>query len=155
MDPVFKNLVESLHGSFLEPIQMKPVTAASLPRKVPEMCVYLFSEGGRHLYAGRTNSFKQRIGGHSRPSSGHNSAVFACKLAKEKTGKVEATYAREGSRAALENDPVFAGAFTDAKARVRSMDLRFIEEQDQLRQALLEIYVSAVLKTPYNDFETH
>ncbi len=35
------------------------------------------------------------------------------------------------------------------------MDLRFIEEQDQLRQALLEIYVSAVLKTPYNDFETH
>jgi len=155
MDPGFKSLVESLHESFQELIQMKPVTTASLPRNAPKMCVYLFSEGDRHLYAGRTNSFKQRMGGHSRPSSGHNSAVFAFKLAREKTGNVEATYAKEGSRTALENNPVFAGAFTEAKARVRSMDLRFIEEQDQLRQALLEIYVSAVLKTPYNDFETH
>ena len=35
------------------------------------------------------------------------------------------------------------------------MDLRFVEERDQLRQTLLEIYVAAVLKTPFNDFETH
>jgi hypothetical protein len=35
------------------------------------------------------------------------------------------------------------------------MDVRYVEEKDALRQALLEIYVSVVLKTPYNDFETH
>jgi hypothetical protein len=29
------------------------------------------------------------------------------------------------------------------------------EEADALRQALLEIYVSIILKTPYNDFDTH
>jgi hypothetical protein len=35
------------------------------------------------------------------------------------------------------------------------MELRYVEEKDQLRQALLEIYVAVVLQTPHNDFETH
>ena len=61
----------------------------------------------------------------------------------------------ERSRLALQADPAFNLAFTDAKARVRKMDLRFVEEADPTRQALLEIYASVVLKTPYNDFNTH
>jgi len=51
--------------------------------------------------------------------------------------------------------PEFAAAFTAAKQRIRKMNLRYVEETDPLRQALLEIYVSAVLQTPYNDFNTH
>jgi hypothetical protein len=35
------------------------------------------------------------------------------------------------------------------------MDLRFVEEWDPTRQALLEIYVSVFLRTKYNDFDTH
>ena len=35
------------------------------------------------------------------------------------------------------------------------MQVRYVEEIDPLRQALLEIYVAVVLKTPYNDFNTH
>ncbi len=35
------------------------------------------------------------------------------------------------------------------------MQVRYVEERDPLRQALLEIYVALVLKTPYNDFNTH
>jgi hypothetical protein len=35
------------------------------------------------------------------------------------------------------------------------MDLRFVEESDPTRQALLEIYAATILKTPYNDFENH
>jgi hypothetical protein len=35
------------------------------------------------------------------------------------------------------------------------MDIRFVEENDPLRQALLEIYAAVALCTPYNDFETH
>jgi hypothetical protein len=50
---------------------------------------------------------------------------------------------------------VFADAFQQAKARVRDMDLRFVEEADPTRQALLEIYASVVLRTKYNDFDTH
>jgi hypothetical protein len=33
--------------------------------------------------------------------------------------------------------------------------MRYVEETDPLRQALLEIYVSIVLATPYNDVNTH
>jgi hypothetical protein len=35
------------------------------------------------------------------------------------------------------------------------MELRFVEESNQRRQALLEIYAAVVLETPYNDFQTH
>jgi len=35
------------------------------------------------------------------------------------------------------------------------MELGYVEEVDALRQTLLEIYVAVVLKTPYNDFDTH
>lgn len=51
--------------------------------------------------------------------------------------------------------PEFLTAFDAAKARIRSMDYRFVEEADQNRQALLEIYCAIVLETPYNDFGTH
>lgn len=33
--------------------------------------------------------------------------------------------------------------------------LLFVREDDPVKQALLEIYVSVVLKTSYNDFDTH
>ena len=83
-------------------------------------------------------------------------AAFAFRLAREATGNLIATYKRgEGSRTSLMENQAFIKAFTDAKARIRSMDLRFVEESDPTRQALLEIYVSVVLSTPYNDFDTH
>ncbi|HPW21811.1 MAG TPA: hypothetical protein PLE61_13475 [Vicinamibacterales bacterium] len=52
-------------------------------------------------------------------------------------------------------DPQFAQAFAQAKTRVWAMDIRYIQEDDPTRQALLEIYVATVLKTPFNDFDTH
>jgi hypothetical protein len=52
-------------------------------------------------------------------------------------------------------DPAFEQAFRDAKARIREMEYRFVEEADQNRQALLEIYCAIVLATFYNDFGTH
>lgn len=92
---------------------------------------------------------------HSISAAQHNQAVFAFKLAREATGRTEATYKVQGSRAALCADPIFSAAFTGAKRRVCGMDLRFIEEPDPLRQTLLEIYTAFVLRTPYNDFDTH
>jgi hypothetical protein len=35
------------------------------------------------------------------------------------------------------------------------MEYRYVEEANQNRQALLEIYCAVVLNTPYNDFGTH
>lgn len=151
----FRQYVESLHPSFERLMQMSPIKMSALPRNLPEKCVYLFSEGEQTLYAGRTRRLRQRLRQHSIAAAQHNQAVFAFKLAREITGRTAAAYSSIGSRAALAAEPLFAEAFAQAKARVRQMDLRFVEETDPTRQALLEIYVSVVLRTKYNDFDTH
>ncbi len=46
-------------------------------------------------------------------------------------------------------------AFNAAKKRVRAMEFRAVEESDQTKQALLEVYCAITLKTPHNDFGTH
>jgi hypothetical protein len=82
-------------------------------------------------------------------------AAFAFRLAREATGQTHATYKPNGSRAGLMADPAFSEAFRQAKARIRKMDVRFVEESEPIQQALLEIYIAFVLKAPYNDFNTH
>ena len=99
--------------------------------------------------------FGGRIGRHTRPGATHRMAAFAFRLAREATGNPVATYKKEGSRGDLMENPEFRFAFDEAKKRIRMMDLRFVEENDPIRQALLEIYVAVSLKTPYNDFDTH
>jgi hypothetical protein len=76
-------------------------------------------------------------------------------LARRETGNTVAAYRAEGSREALSRDPTFALAFLNAKARIRGMSVRYVEEPDQLRQALLEMYVHIVFETSFNDFNTH
>lgn len=155
MHPVFKEYIDSLEPSFKRLLSMTPVTVASLPRDTPQSGIYLFSEYGEHLYAGRTNTIRKRLQNHCRPSSGHNSATFAFRLAREITGITHATYVAEGSRANLERDPVFGPTFLAQKQRVRQMDVRYVSEPDPMRQALLEMYVSVSLGTPHNDFDNH
>jgi len=53
------------------------------------------------------------------------------------------------------DNPEFSNAFSKAKERIRMMDLRFIEVDDPIQQAIFEIYVSVASQTPYNDFDTH
>lgn len=155
MENAFKQFVDALHPSFERLTQMVPLKMAALPSKLPEKCIYLLSEGRNHLYVGRTRRLRQRLRQHSVAGAQHNQAVFAFKLARETTGRLVAAYSPTGSRVALAADAVFGKAFTEAKLRVRNMDLRFVEEPDPTRQALLEIYASVVLRTKYNDFDTH
>lgn len=155
MNDEFRQFVESLHPSFERLVSMAPVTAATIPSHAPSSCIYLFSEADRHLYTGRTRDLRQRMRQQSLPGSQHNQAALAFKLACETCGKVTARYVKGEGRAGLAADPDFAPVFTATKARVRKMDLRFVEEHDPTRQALLEIYVSVALRTPYNDFNTH
>lgn len=156
MEPAFAKYVESLHPSFERLMSMTPITVSSLPKEAPLACAYLSTENARPFYVGRTRNLRQRLRQYSIPSSQHNQAVFAFRLAREATGRLQATYAGEGRRAVLATDDVaFAAAFTDAKARVRAMHVQYVDEADPLRQALLEIYVAIVLATPYNDFNTH
>ena len=155
MHSAFKEFADSLHPSFERLMACEPFTASTIPRGCAKQGIYLFSEGELHQYVGRTRQFVKRMGQHSRPGSQQNQAVFAFRLAREATGRIHASYGGEWTRLGLCQDETFSNAFTAAKSRVRNMDLRFVEETDPLRQALLEIYVSVVLQTPYNDFNTH
>jgi hypothetical protein len=155
MDDQFRLYVESLHDAFERLRSMKPVSAATLPKILPKQCIYLFSDNGKPMYVGRTRELRQRMRNHCAPGSEHNQAVFAFKLARELTGNVTVSYAAEGSRKNLLSDEKFFKTFIESKSRIRNMELRFVEEKDPLRQALLETYVAFVLKTPYNDFDTH
>ena len=155
MEHRFKEIIGSLDRSYKELIKMQPVTARTLPRVMPKAGVYLFSEGDQHLYVGRSNDIRGRIGRHSRPGATYRMAAFAFRLAREKTGKTQATYRKKASRAQLMEDPSFRAAFDEAKARIRKMEVQFAEESDPTRQALLELYVAIVLATKYNDFDNH
>jgi hypothetical protein len=156
MHPTFATLLEGLHPKFERLIAMPPYRAGSLPKLMPKQGVYLFSEGDLHLYVGRSNKIRSRYGRHCNPGATHRMAAFAFKLAREATGNLVATYkAGEFSRNGLMLNPDFSSAFVAAKARIREMDFRFVEETDQNAQALLEIYCTLALNARYNDFNTH
>ena len=155
MHEQFKEYVDSVHPKFERLMQMAPVDAGRLPPNTPSKGIYLFSEGTDHLYVGRSNRIRTRIQEHSRPSSGHNTAPFAFLLAREATGRTHPSYATAASRPDLEKDPVFAPHFTQSKQRIKGMMVRYVEESDQMGQALLEMYVAVALSTRYNDFSTH
>ena len=155
MHEKFRQFTDNLHPKFEALMGLEPVTNGILPATFKGSGVYLFSENGESLYVGRTRNVRRRYGQHTRQSSGHNSAPFAFKLARHKTGFLKSTYAPgETSRVGLLDNPEFASAFREALERVRRMEFRFIEEDDPTRQCLLEVYVSVVCGSPYNDFNT-
>ena len=156
MNKRFIPYVEHLEPKLRTLLAMKPCTPATLPRIMCERGIYLLSDGKKHLYVGRSNKIRKRIGRHCLPGATHRMAAFAFRLAREATGNLKATYKKgNGSRSALMEDERFAAAFSLAKAKIRTMKLRYVEEVDPTKQALLEIYASVVLRTPYNDFDTH
>jgi predicted GIY-YIG superfamily endonuclease len=155
MHPWFATFVDKLDPKFQALVAMKPVRYGDLPLHMPDRGIYLFSRGEEHFYVGRTNGMRRRLSGHCRPSSTHFSATFAFRMARQETGLLKATYKAKGSRSDLLRDERFKASFESAKGQLREMDLRYVEEADAVRQALLEIYVAVILKTPYNDFENH
>lgn len=155
MQETFRRFVDALEPIYQQLISMEPVALGFLPTWIPGSGIYLFSEGDRYLYVGRSRTLRKRLQLHARDSSGQGQAAFAFRLAREQTGFTDASYQPEGSRHDLELLPRFKVAFAAAKNRIRKMDIRFVEETDPTRQALLEIYVAVSLKTPYNDFDTH
>lgn len=155
MHPKFAAVIENLQPSFERLMAMEPLRGTPPPVKTtPKSGIYLFSEGDRHLYVGRSNRIAKRYGLHCGTSAKQNQASFAWKLMAEVVGH-KATYKKGEGRADMILLPHYSDAFSAAKARIRAMDYRFVEEADQIRQSLLEAYVCIALQTPYNDFDTH
>jgi hypothetical protein len=146
--------LEQLEPLFERLIKSDPLMPTQLPVSVSGSGVYLFSNDDVHLYVGRTRNLRRRVQQHYRKSSGHASAPFAFRLAREATGNLIPAYTKKGSRAVLVADEGFALAFDNAKSTIRSMQVRTVGVDDALIQSLLEIYTAVALGTPYNRFET-
>ena len=155
MNPKFRIVVSDLDQKFKRLLSMPPAKLDTLPRAMPKQGVYLLSQGSRHLYVGRTNRLRHRLQEHGRSSADHFSATFAFLIARHKTGRTRAAYTKEGARAKLAASPGFGRAFARARERVARMDVRWVAEPRQVRQALLEIYAATVLGTKYNRFKTY
>ena len=153
MNQRFAALVETLDAKCKALLAMSPVAAVDVPTGTPVGGIYLFSEGNVHLYAGRT---KRPIRERIRNQFGENpsAASFPWLIAREATGR-RATYKRTGSRRELLADLQFRTQIENARARIRSMQVRYVHEPEPLKQALLEIYVAVVTGARYNDFDTH
>lgn len=112
MNEAFRQHVEQLHAKYEALLRMSPVTLARLPKDVPNSGIYLFSEGGSHLYVGRSKGMRARLRYHC---SSAQDAPFAFKLAREQTGNLKATYSSKGSRGELLADPGFVRRFKPLK----------------------------------------
>ena len=134
---------------------MAPIQGWKVPRHPPIPGIYLFSEAGKHLYVGRSNSIQKRYVAHMSESSKHNTAAFAMILARDATGRKRSYVKGLDNRDAPMADPAFMNAFNEQKRRIRAMDFRYVEEVDPLKQTLLEVYCAVALKTPHNDFDNH
>lgn len=153
MDETFKSIIDGLHKKYQELVSMRPLTIDTTPEDCPVGGVYLFTENGKHLYAGRTKrNIRTRLKNHV---STAKDCPFAWHLVREAMGVKKATYKPKGSRSDLLTQPRFKKAYQSAKDQIRKMEIRFVGEPDPLKQVLLEIYVSVVSKTQYNDFDTH
>jgi hypothetical protein len=113
MDTKFVSHIETLNPQLKRLLAMPPVTPITLPPKMFQKGVYFLSEGDNHLFVGRSNDIRKRIGRHSKPGAAHRIAAFAFRLAREKTGNMKATYTKgEGSRSALMKGEMFVAAFS-------------------------------------------
>jgi len=141
------------------PILLKQLTSQPLrpwnDRGIlPQKGVYVFYEGEKPMYVGRTNSMSRRLQRHGNPSSGHNSATFAFNIAKRQAIKRRMNVRMSRSR--LEVAPAFTELYLKAKKRVARMPVRVIEINDAIVQTLFEVYAAMSLDTrEYNDFDTH
>lgn len=152
MNSRFATYISELDAKWQELKKMPPVIAEEIPRQTPMGGIYLFSEGGKNLYAGRT---KRRISERVRNHFTGRDCPFAFLLARVATGRTTATYTQEGSRKALMKNRKFKKAYEDARKRIRKMKIRYVCEPHPVKNALLEIYVATAARASHNSFRPH
>ena len=151
----------------LRPFLDELIESPGAPRKghldpVPEEAgIYLFvDERGRPLYVGQTRNLRSRLAQHCRPGSKHTSASLAFNLAKE---DLYSKVGEEGwkrnyeklSRSQLEQHRRFKKLFKEARERLDGMTVHYKLCSDPELRTVLEVYITLMLNTPLNKFETH
>ena len=103
------------------------------------------------------NNIIDRFYAHRRGSSGDGVAPFAYRLACLTSDRTGVSYIKghPDTRPMKMLDENFRAHFAAAKARIREMDFRYVEEPDPVHQAILEVYCAVALDTPHNTFDNH
>jgi hypothetical protein len=131
-----------------------PVAKRAEHRSIPKVPgVYLFSDK-KPVYVGQTRNLRTRLRNHTGAQATENQASFAFLIGKQEAGTAGIDLNR--TRKILEADPDFSNHFRKAKARVASMNVRWIKLDDPIERTLFEMYVALALDTVvFNSFETH
>ena len=117
--------------------------------------IYVFFKDNSPIYVGRANNIKKRIHGHTRRSSGHNSANFAFNLAKlELAEKLQES---KLGREELMKDEEFKIKFANIKEELFASKIKCLKVENDVLQTMFEPYLAVKLKTyPINNtFENH
>ncbi len=161
MNPKLEKYLDECREKLQELVN-SPLKSCSNLDDIPKNGIYVFYENKVALYVGRSykrkKGMKDRIVTHGQDGSRHNSASFAFNIAREEYQKNEKDpNKRDAGRATLEKDKAFAELFSKAKKRVSQMQVRVVEIDKPILQALFEIYASVALGTTehFNNFDTH
>ena len=156
----FESQLDILFKKYFDKIQKAPLVKLSelkngeLP-KIGGLYVF-YEEIDQPIYVGRTKNIRQRIQLHTRNSSKNESATFAFFLARIQY-RISFPHFQKATRKDLMNNVEFIPFFSQQKKRVQNMYLKYIEEEHDILQTILEPYFAFKLKTypQYNTFETH
>lgn len=133
--------------------------------------IYLFSEGGNHLYVGRTSitarsraggrapitSFRHRFDQHIQLGRPPRASSFANRLMLERArGLGLEVPAKWWANRKASTQEIY-DIYMEEKARIGSMECRTVTFDDDVkgvRSSTAEMYTHVQLGTPYNDFST-
>lgn len=151
----FKDLASKMPMRLKSLLEQPPITIDDIGiTDMPQKGIYVFFEGNKPIYVGRSNRMKKRLKEHSQRSSDHYSATLAFRITKQEYLSSQTDIKRPTNKQ-LMDDSVFREKFEAAKHRIAKTQIRFIGIESQAEQAILEIYAALELNTEFNDFRTH
>ena len=155
MNERFKELTDGM-PSRLQSLLEQPLIAIDDIgiTQVPQKGVYIFfeGEGNKPIYVGRSNRLKERLREHSQ-SRQHYSATLAIKIAKRNMPTLQNEERKPTVKQLMDNED-FKKEFEYARDRIARMKIRCVKIEDQIEQAMFEIYAHLELGTEFNDFKT-
>ena len=155
MNERFKKVVATMPLCLKSLLEQPPITIDDIGiTDVPQKGVYVLFEGDKPIYVGRSNRLKKRLKEHSQRSSDHYSATLAFGITKQEYFNSQKEGRRQTNAQLMQNS-IFREKFEAAKGRIAKTRIRFIAIEDQVEQAMFEIYAALELDTELNDFSTH
>ena len=123
--------------------------------------IYVFYEGEKPLYVGRTDQMPERLLNHGRKPSlnAPSSATFALILAKHKFKEryhvPDGLFTKQLARELNDHRTKKIELWKEAVEQVKGMSVRVVEVEHPHEQAVFEVYVHEKLATPFNSFVNH